>query len=235
MRNLTLIACALLVAATGCNESTTGAHGNITFTPDECNVRSGCAFEDSVGVGGAININIAGLEGFSTAGITLVSDDESVLTVVAIGDVGGRPTWEAVGIAPGVARVSAIDSDGVEVDFIEVGVQALVGFGLENFAGDAVGPTAGGEFDEIWQVNADQATSFFVVPLIGDGVPTMGRYVFTAYLDQTFDDGLLDTENVDDGYLYFSVPAGDYPVSYVQEDLDIEFNVLIQAADVSSN
>lgn len=234
MRTLGLIASVFLLAATGCNESTTGAYGNVEFTPDECGRIGGCAFEDSVGVGGIINVNIRGIDGFSTAGVTLESDDTSVLTVAPIGDVGGRPTWEAVGISAGVARIVAYDSDDVEVDFIEVAVQDLSGLGLENFVGDAVGPTSDATYDEIWQVNANQNTSFYVVPLIGDGAPTMGRYTYTPYLDENLDAGLLDTANVDEGYLYFNVPAGDYTITFESTvDTSLAVDVLIQAADVA--
>ncbi len=220
----------LATAPAGCNTSQTGANGNILFTPDECGIVAGCDFADSVGVGGAINVQIAGIDGFATAGVTLDSDDPSVLSIDPIGDVGGKPAWEAVGQTAGVARIVAYDTNDVEVDFVEVGVQELAGLGLDNFVGDAVGPTSDADYDEIWQVNADQNTSFYVLPLIGDGVPTMGRYTYTATIDSVLDSDQVAGSDPVNGYLYFNVPAGDYAVTFENDyDPSLALDVLIQA------
>lgn len=229
MKYLALLA-SLALAATGCNETKTGANGNIAFTPSDCGrTADGCDFEDSVAVGGLIHIQISGLEGFSTIGVDLASDDLSVLELSPMGDVGGRPTWSAVGISPGVARVAAL-KDGIEVDFIEVGVQQVTALGLQNFVGDAVGPTSDADFDEIWQVNGGQNTSFYVLPLIGEGVPTMGRFTYTPTLDSGLAAGLVDGGDLEAGYLYFNVPEGDYTVSFVNDyDPNLFVDVLIQA------
>lgn len=232
MKNLGLIATLALAAtaAVGCNESKTGANGNISFTPSDCGrTAAGCDFDDSVGVGGLINIQIAGLEGFSTAGVELASDDLSVLELTEVGDVGNRPTWTAVGVSPGVARVAAL-KDGIEVDFVEVGVQQVTALGLDNFVGSAEGPTSDADFDEIWQVTADVNTSFYVLPLIGDGVPTMGRYTYAATVDAGLAQGLVEGGDLENGYLYFNVPAGDYTISFVNDyDPNLFIDVLIQA------
>ncbi len=220
----------LALLAVGCNTSKTGANGNIRFTPQNCGLVSGCDFADSVGVGGIIDVQIAGIDGFSTAGVTLASDDPSVLTLDPVADVGGKPTWAAVGQSAGVARITAYDVNQVEVDFLEVGVQELSGLGLDNFVGDAVGPTSDASYDEIWQVNADQNTSFYVLPLIGDAAPTMGRYTYTATIDSVLNDGQVAGSDPANGYIYFNVPAGDYPVTFENDyDPSLAIDVLIQA------
>jgi len=211
----TLLGLALL-AAVGCNTSKEGTYGNIRFTPSNCKAidLAGCDFADSIGVGGAIDVQIAGLDGFSTAGVTLDSDDTSVLTVTAVGDVGGQPTWEVQGTGPGVGRIVAYDTNQEIVDFVEVGVQLLSGLTLENFIGDAVGPADDVTYDEVWTVNADQDVSFYVVPLIGDGVPTMGRYGYDTVVDSALDPYLDTTSDPAGGYLRFNVPAGQYNVTF---------------------
>jgi hypothetical protein len=229
MRNIGL-GLALTLLAVGCNESKTGAYGNISFTPSDCGrVSDGCDFDDSVGVGGMIHIKIAGLEGFSTIGVDLASDDLSVLELSPMGDIGGRPTWTAVGISPGVARVAAL-KDGVEVDFVEVGVQAVTALGLDNFVGNAVGPTSDADFDEIWQVNGAENTSFYVLPLVGESAPTMGRYTYTTTLDAGLAQGLVEGGDLEAGYLYFNVPEGQYTVSFESDyDPNLYLDVLIEA------
>lgn len=215
-------------ALAACNTSQEGAEGNILFTPDDCGRAGGCNFDDSIGVGGVINVNIAGIEGFSTAGVTLEVDDPSVLQVTPIGDVAGRPTWELYAAGPGVARVLAIDANDDQVDFIEVGVQELSGLTLENFVGDAIGPSEDVDYDEVWTVNADQSVSFFVTPTIGAGVPTMGRYTYVATVDAALTSYIMEPERLEEGYLYFNAPAGSYAVSF-DDDAGHYIDVLIIA------
>ena len=102
MRITGLVLAATVLAAVGCNTSQEGANGNVLFTPDQCGRLDGCDFADSIGVGGTIQVHIQGIDGFSTAGVTLASNDEDVLYIQAIGDVGGKPTWEATGTGAGV-------------------------------------------------------------------------------------------------------------------------------------
>src|SRR5688572_25180728 len=106
MRTITLVALASLAA---CNTTTDGANGLVAFTPDNCSTQDlrGCDFEDSLGVGGSSYVQIEGIDGFSTAGVDLDTDDPNVLIVEPVGDVGGRPTWEITGTGPGVARIIA--------------------------------------------------------------------------------------------------------------------------------
>jgi len=232
MRNL-FISLSFLTLAAGCNEPKEGAYGNIQFTPDNCSTEDlrGCDFDDSIGVGGQIDVNIAGIDGFSTAGVTLATDDPNVLVVAPIGDVSGRPTWEVTATGEGVGRIIALDADDIQVDFIEVGVQLLSGLTTENFIGDAVGPTADPNYDEVWTVNADTIVSFYVVPLIGDGVPTMGRYQYDTVVDAALDPYLEEpTSDPAGGYIRFSAPAGQYLVSFanlyqIGLTLDVLFDV----------
>ncbi len=230
MRITRLVFGVALLGALGCDTSQEGANGNVLFTPDQCGRLDGCDFADSIGVGGTIQVHIQGLDGFSTAGVTLVSDDEDVLYIQAIGDVNGKPTWEATGIGAGVARIEAYDSTDEQVDFLEVGVQELSGLTLDPLVGDAVGPTTDASYDELWSVNADQPTSFQVTPVIGAGVPTMGVYEYVATVDNVMNDGLMDGADLAAGYLYFDVPAGDYEVNfYTAFDSAIAIDALISA------
>lgn len=207
-------ALALVLAAAACNTSQEGAEGNILFTPDECGRVGGCSFDDSIGVGGTINVNIMGADGFSTAGVTLEVDDPAVLTVAPVGDVGGRPTWELHAVGPGVATLYAYDTNDERVDFIEIGVQDLTGLTLENFVGDAVGPSDDPQYDEAWTVNADQTVSFFATPTIGAGVPTMGRYDYVTSVGAGLLPYVTDMDRLDEGYLAFNAPAGTYEVGF---------------------
>jgi hypothetical protein len=224
MKNI--LAIAFVVALAACNTSTEGANGNVLFTPDNCG-RIGCNFDDSIGVGGTIEMYITGRDGVSTAGATIESDDPAVLEIATIPDVGGRPTWELFGASAGVGRLTVYDANDAVLDFIEIGVQELSALGAENILGDAVGPADDPSYDEVWTVNADQAVSFQITPLIGEGVPTMGKYTYTATIDQGIEDGLLD-EDLSEGYLYFQVPAGEYAASF-EDDYGHAIDLLIVA------
>jgi hypothetical protein len=223
MQRLLLALTALTAIA--CNVSTDGANGNVTFTPTDCG-RIGCDFDNSMGVGGTIQVQIAGIEGVSTAGADLISDDPSLLSVTAVADV-GQPTWELQSLAPGVARLTVLDSQGADLDFLEVPMQELTGLIGTNILGDAVGPSDDASFDEVWTVNADEAVSFQVTPVIGIDSPTMGKYVYTATVDAGLEAGLIDT-NLSEGYLYFEVPAGQYTASF-EDDFGHFIDMLIIA------
>ncbi len=215
----------IALAATACNVSTDGANGNITFTPTDCG-RFGCDFDDSIGVGGVINVQIAGVDGVSTAGADLISDDPDLLSVTPIADQ-GQPTWELKSLAAGVARLTVLDSQGADLDFLEVPMQELTGLIGSNVLGNAVGPADDPSFDEVWTVNADEAVSFQVTPVIGIDVPTMGRYVYTATVDVGLEAGLIETD-LSEGYLYFEVPAGEYTASF-EDDFGHFIDMLIIA------
>lgn len=216
----------LAVTAIGCNASSEGDQGNVNFTPDNCG-RTFCDFDDSIAVGGYVLMNIMGNEGISTAGATIVSDDPTVLEIVPVADVGGQPTWELTGINPGVARLEVYDATEALLDTLEVPVQDVGSLGLINGLGDAVGPEADPQYDEVWTVNADQAVSLRVTPFVGNRSPLMGVFSYVATIDQVMSDGLIDTD-LSGGRLYFSVPAGDYVVSWI-DDQNRTLDVLIRA------
>lgn len=220
MKQLGLIVIGLILAAaaaTGCNVSSQGEEGNVLFTPNQCG-RLTCDFDLSVGVGGSVLIHIAAANGgISTSGVDLQSSDEDVFVVDVVPDVGGEPTWELLGAGDGVADLIAITRTGGELDHITVPVQELTGLGSANVVGDAVGPIEDPAADQVWEVNADEPVSFQIEPLIGDGVPTMGRYQYQAVLDAQIDAGLLDEDGVTDGYLYTQVPAGEHLATFENE------------------
>jgi hypothetical protein len=214
MRNFALLLSLGVLLIIGCNTSQEGVYDNIAFTPRDCGAwNTGCNFDDSVGVGGLVNVTISGIDNFPTAGVTLGSDDVSVLDVAPTSDIGGRPAWELFGVAEGVARLEAYDADDVLVDFIEVGVQALTGLVFDDWHGDAIA-TDPGDYDEAWIVQAGEDTSFYVIPTIGDEARTMGRYEYEAFLDAEMSSNLLMSADLGEGYLAFNVPEGDYEVSF---------------------
>lgn len=220
-----VLLCALSALA-ACDVSTDGAKGNVAFTPDDCG-RVVCTFDDSVAVGGLLNMSIRGNEGVSTVGVVIESDDPNVLSAVAIPDVNGSPTWELQGLSPGVARLTVYTQGDEVLDFLEVGVQEVSGLIAENVLGDAVGPADDASFDEVWTINADQAVSFQITPTIGDEQPVMGRFLYTATIDQGIEEGLIE-DDLGKGYLYFQAPAGDYQASFV-DDYGHTIDILLQA------
>ncbi len=213
-----------VAALAACNTSTEGAIGNIAFTPTDCGL-VGCNLDDSIGVGGVIQMHIAGLAGISTAGASMVSDNPELLSVIVVPDVGGQPTWELQALAAGVPSVTVYGADETVLDFVEIPTQDLSGIISQNILGEAVGPSADATFNELWVVNANESVSFQVTPVIGIDVPVMGKYVYTATLDAVIDAGLLD-DTVSDGYLYFNVPAGQYPVSF-ENDFGLRIDILL--------
>ena len=221
-----LIALTAVATLAACNTSTEGAHGNIAFTPTQCGLIS-CTLDDSIGVGGTIQMHIAGLEGVSTVGATLVSDAPDLLSVVAVADLGGQPTWELQALAAGVPTVTVYTQGQEVLDFVEIPTQALTSIIANNIIGNAVGPADDPSYDEVWTVNADEAVSFQMTPVIGQGVPTMGKYVYTATMDQGLEDALLDA-NLSEGYLYFNVPPGKYQATF-ENGWGQAINLLIDA------
>ena len=219
--------------AVGCDTPQEGAFNNVLFTPTNCGYPvAGCDFEDSIGVGGKIDIHIEGIDGFSTAGIDLESANPDLLQVVAVGDTDGMPTWELTALGAGVVELQAM-LDGVEQDFIEIPMQDVDSLTTANILGEAVGPTLADATDQAWTINADEAVSFQVTPMIGagEGVPTMGRFGYAATIDVGLEDGALENQEPGDGYLYFSVPAGDYTAVFTSlENPDLTLSVAFHAA-----
>jgi hypothetical protein len=232
MKRLTLL-CALLGGlSAACNTSKTGANDRLSFTPVDCGDHGagGCDFDDSIGVGGTVSVTLDSLDGTATAGLDLASADPSVLTVVPTADIGGEPAWDLTAVGPGVARLAAIDPDATEIDFVEVSTQDVTGLTMEPLVGSPVGPTQEGDYDEAFTVNADTAYSWVIRPLIAGDAITMGRFSYETVLNQGDPDiTLYEAENSDrpNGYLYVTLPAGDYPVEFqLSQDPD---NIYVSA------
>jgi hypothetical protein len=225
---LGLLAAVVAVLGAGCNESEEGAYDNVSFTPVDCGRRgAGCDFDDGIGSGGSIAVQIAGIDDFSTAGVDLASGTPDVLGVAERADIGGAPAWELTGRAPGRARLQAIE-DGAEVDFLTVEVVGLSGLGLKHVLGDVVGGAPAGEFDAVYTITADEPVSFQAEPLGDDRVPTMGRFPYVIRIDDTLEP--LDGSDPDSGYLFFTAPAGDHDVTFsIADEEALSVHVLFQA------
>ncbi len=218
-----------MLALAACNESRPGANNLIDFTPLECgNLLLGCTFDKSLALWANTDVQIAGIDGYPTAGLTLVSRDPSVLTVNAIPDVGGRPTWDLHAAGEGVATLAAVDADDNEIDFTEVAVRQAQRLSLVRVLGNAVGPTQVGAVQE-WTVTAEQPVSFQARMIVDESAELIGRIGYTT----TFPEGsrLLASEiggsDREKGYLYVSPPAGVHTFSF---ELAVAPDVKIEAA-----
>lgn len=220
----------LALLPAGCNQSETGAEGNIRFTPTNCGRASGCAFGDGIAAGARVDVTIDGIDGFPTAGVDLVSDDTTVFDVSPTNDIGQEPAWTIDATGDGITRLVAVDGDGNDVDFIEVDVRLAETLTLDNTLGNAVGPQDGGsDADELWTVQAGDTAVFYVQPVDSVGVHMMGRYTFSVLLD----DGIADNLGGDapeTGRLEWNVPFAsgtDYLATFDNGDLilDVLFEV----------
>jgi hypothetical protein len=220
------------LALAACNQSRAGVNDKILFTPVECGQLS-CDFDDSVGVFGTIALQITGIDGQATAGLDLASRDTSVATVERRDDVGNAPAWDLHAHAAGVVEVAAVDTDGTEIDFVQIGIQDVTRLTMLPVVGDVVGPSTEADYDEAFTVNADEPVSWSIRPVIAGDVTTMGRFSFETVLDAggpdltQFETASSDRPN---GYLYVQLPAGDYPVRFeVTEDIDVAVEAIIHA------
>lgn len=214
--------------ALGCGGD--GGEPVVEFSPISCG-RIGCDFEQRIGVGGVIGLQIRLAGGASVVGLDVRSRDPQILRAFQVADVAGQPTWELEAISPGVAVLEAIDpADGDEderiLDTFEVEVAAIDSIGLVNFIGDAEGPELADGVDELWTVAADVPVSFRVTPFI-EGSATMGRYTYQVDLDPAIFNGLIDSV-VNEGRLHFIPEAGDMAASWA-DDFGRELRVLIRA------
>jgi hypothetical protein len=223
-----LALCALCLCA-ACGPD--GGEPVVQFDPIDCG-RIGCDFEQRIGVGGAIGLQIRLAEGESSVGLRVRSTDPTVLAVVQVADFAGQPTWELTAISPGTVDLEAVDppddddEDEEILDTFEVETAAVTSIGLVNFIGDADGPVAKDGFDEVWEVPADLPVSFRVTPFI-DGAPTMGRYDYDVTLDPEIFNNLIDSVTAQ-GRLHFIPPEGDHEASWV-DNADRSLRVLIEA------
>lgn len=210
--------CVAGLLASGCG----GDDGSavVEFSPISCG-RIGCDFEQRIGVGGVIGLQIRLEGGASVVGLDVRSQQPQILTVTQVADVAGQPTWELEAISPGAAVLEAFDppDDDGEVEAslgtFEIEVAAVDAIGLVNFIGEASGPTAEEGVDELWTVTAGAPVSFRVTPFIG-GEATMGRYIYDVELDPAIFNGLIDSV-VDEGRLHFIPEAGDMAATWTDE------------------
>jgi hypothetical protein len=208
MRSLSCLA-ALAVAA--CNTPQSGVNDRIDFTPTQCGAVSGCAFDDGIGKGGVISVQISGIGAQPTAGLDLASRHPNIMTVARRADIGNAPAWDLTGLAQGFADLAAVDTDGVEIDHIQVEIHELRRLTMIGFVGDIV-ETSAPDFDEAFIVNADQQVSWLIRPVAPlDHVP-MGRFTYETVGDL----GAFELENSDrpNGHLSVNLPAGEYPIEF---------------------
>lgn len=222
MRQITqssMLALFSITIAFGCNTTTKGEQGNVLFTPDECGRVGGCDFDDNIGVGGVLNVQIAGAEGFSTIGIELESSDPGILSVTPIADMNGQRTWELAGVGPGTVGLLAVDDERNAVDSIDVNVIQPTKLTIMNVIGDAVGPlTDSPDFDETWQVNLEQRVVFHVAPVDEAEGHLMGRYLYDTMHDPGLSADINDVEILRAGRLDVTPTApGPYEVVFVDD------------------
>jgi hypothetical protein len=225
-RGIPVAAVAVLAA---CNQSQAGVNERILFTPVQCGQPlDGCDFDDSVGLHGTISLQISGIDGQPTAGLDLASRDPSVAQVSRRADISNAPAWDLAALAPGVVDVAAIDSNGIEIDFVQVGVQEVVGLTMVPVDTSIVGPDVEEGYDEAFTIKADLNASWLVRPLIAGDVTTMGRFAFTPVLDPLATQ--VQGSDPDNGLLAIKVPAGTYPVSFsLSADPAIAIEAVIHA------
>lgn len=222
-----------LALAAGCNTTTEGAAGLVRFTPTDCGRVGGCDLDSGLGVGGSSLVQISGNDGFSTVGVDLASDAPDILSVTPVADLNGRPTWELLGQGDGIAHLSAIDRDGFELDFVEFDVLQPARLTMETFIGNAVGPQLDDPvYDEVWTVNADEQVILLVTPVDAAGDSIMGKYAYVPAIELLeFSDYINDPEDLSDGTLDFTAPAGDYGLSFRDDISGAEISILLQVAD----
>lgn len=216
-----------LALTSSCDTPTQGVAGNVEFTPIDCGRYTGCAFADSLGLGGTINVYITGIGAFDATGVTLESSDPEILTVDFLGDVAGRPTWELSGAGAGTARLIAA-KDRMAVDSIEVQVQAVSALTAQKIIGNATGPLYDADgYDQHWIASAGERTVLHVTPMVGDE-PIMGRYQYsTAFANADFEGYINDLSLLGKGELDFTAPAGQYGLTFA-DDLGNSISLLIE-------
>jgi hypothetical protein len=230
MRNVLFASLALgSVLSAGCDWNTvsTGDHGVLTFTPDDCG-QDGCDLRDSIVVGGSAKVTLDTVDdAYDVDGITLISSAPSVLRVEAEYRGSLWSDWRITGVGRGYAELIAIDWNGYEIDHIEVYVDWADRLTLDQRFGDAVGPEVSPGFDQVWTVNAYEDVGF-QVEAIADGDRMMGELGFAVDIDEALFASLRSGSDLAYGELYFNVAPGDYDVRFTAPD-STTMNVLIRA------
>jgi hypothetical protein len=213
---LTLFAASLSFAAAACNTVTTGDRGVLTFTPDECG-RDSCDLGDELVVGGSTRVSLDDVDRHGDVdGLTLITDDPSVLRVDLIDRGSFTSEWRVTAVGPGWARLIAIDGAGYEVDSTDVEARHPDRLAMDRRWGQAVKSSRFG-VDEVWTVEAGQDVRFDVRP-VRHGWDMMGRVAYFVEIDEILHEGLAPEVDLVHGELGFRVPAGEYPVTFTAPD-----------------
>lgn len=212
----------------GCDEPQPGVAGNIQFTPTNCGLLS-CDFDDAVGVGGVIEVRVAGIGDFDAAGVTLESNNSEVLGVTYLGVRNGNPTWELEAMAPGQANLIA-RRDRVQVDTIEVRANMVTNLLVRPFLTDidVQQDIFGYDYYVLIEPEQNELVSLYMIPAVGEQ-QVMGRYEYLYEIvdadeaNEVPDYGAIDPEfatyienldELDNGRLTFTVPANAPPREY---------------------
>ncbi len=201
----------LLAAATsllGCDRATSGALGRVSFTPEHCGLPFGfgCDFDRPVVSGSTVDLYIEGKDGFSSAGLDLVSETPDVASLEVIADLDGRPAWRVRGLSAGRANIAAVDRDDVTVDYLRFDVSdPNYSFHVDSSA-NLDGPDINQSgFDEVWQVRGNRV-DVRVLSYEGDDA-MMGELTFDAMLSNEFSEVDLRGE-LAKGEIEFALRAG---------------------------
>ncbi|MCE9575465.1 MAG: hypothetical protein K8W52_20095 [Deltaproteobacteria bacterium] len=205
--------------AAGCNVSSTGNQGNITFTPSNCGDPTGCDLGDAIALWGTVDVQIARTSGGSITGLALESRDPTVASVESIASIQGLPAWRVTGADAGATGAGAtvdlavIDTAAAEVDAVPITIKAADHLGFAKFVGTATGPAAADGYDESWTVPANQLVGFQARARLGTE-DLEGRFLYDVVADPA---GLMthEPQGADHatGYINVQPPAGDYPLT----------------------
>lgn len=182
----------ILGAATallGCDSATSGALGRVSFTPEHCGLPFGfgCDFDRGVVDGSTVDIYIEGKEGFSSAGLDLVSETPQVAGLEVIADLDGRPAWRIRGLRAGRAEIAAIDRDDAVVDYLRFDVRTPnYGFHLDSSSSLEGPATNEPGYDEVWQLRGRRVDLRLLSYDRGDAM--MGEFDFDVMLSNEFND-----------------------------------------------
>jgi hypothetical protein len=201
-------------ASAACNVVTTGDHGRLTFTPDDCG-QAFCSLDFELAAGASVDVDLAAASrGVPISGLTLVADDARVAVVVPIPlGVGWR--WRVIGVDGGRARLVAVDARGLEVDRTTIEVRRASRLALELERGPAASyPTSEPDL-EMWAVAAASPVAFRVRPLDWAGGELMGKLALASEMDTALYHSLDPSARLPEGELAVGPLApGDYGVTF---------------------
>jgi hypothetical protein len=211
-RSTLFLALVPLAALAACNEVTTGAHGVLTFTPDDCG-QDFCSLDDDLAVGSTTTVRLEAADDGDVDGLTLISSDPSILAVQKIDDGAFSSEWRVTATGSGYADLIAIDYDGYEIDHTELRARFADRLDVHAASGGAVGPTTRTGYDQVWTVNANKAIDLEVAAY-RDGFHMAGAMGYQVDIDQVLFDHTSSGADLEHGDLEFNVPAGSYDVTF---------------------